>query len=175
MAQIVEEDEAEEEDEEEYSEEDTADEAEAEEEFNHPSTSTPYEPLTLENLHLHPTSHRDSNYDHDSDDEDENENAEQDSNDGTETGTQTSAGRTDDGLSTLFGEKSRKRRPNTRTAPATPEELTAIVSDRLAKTKKSGERKHHGGKPVTSGVLGRMKGSKMRSDARRNIKESQDF
>ena len=158
MAEIVEENEDEE-------EEHSDDEEEEEEEED----STPHDPLTLENLHLNPSLHLPSTSDSD------DESASSQSHSGTETGahpsTSSVAGRSEDGISTVFGQRSRRRPHVPRTTPNVEE----IVTDRLKRNLKSSEKKHHGKKPVTSGVLGRMKGSKMRSDSRRNIKESQDF
>lgn len=66
----------------------------------------------------------------------------------------------------------RRHRPSTRTLPPTAAEVGTIVTDKLARQKKSTERRHHGKKPGTSGVLGKQKGSKMKNDARRAIKET---
>lgn len=50
-----------------------------------------------------------------------------------------------------------------------------VVTERLARQKRSTERQHHGKKPVSANVLGKSKGSKLKSDARRHIKDSAQF
>ncbi|KAK4699811.1 RIO kinase 2, partial [Phenoliferia sp. Uapishka_3] len=69
----------------------------------------------------------------------------------------------------------RRHRPSTRAPPPTAADVGSIVTDRLARAKKSTERKHHGKKPVSANVLGKGKGSKMKSDSRRAIKDSTQF
>lgn len=69
----------------------------------------------------------------------------------------------------------RRHRPSTRVPPPSAADVGAIVTDRLARLKKTTERRHHGGKPQSANVLGKHKGSKMKSDARRAIKSDSQF
>lgn len=63
----------------------------------------------------------------------------------------------------------RRHRPSTkRTTP----DVSSIVQNKLAKSKSSTERKHHGKKAVTANILGRQKGSKKKQDKTREIKDA---
>lgn len=66
----------------------------------------------------------------------------------------------------------RRHRPS---AKRTTPDVSAIVTNKLARQKKSTERRHHGKKPASSNVLGRAKGSKAKQDKRRQIKEGGEF
>ncbi|SCV70258.1 BQ2448_1652 [Microbotryum intermedium] len=71
--------------------------------------------------------------------------------------------------------KHRQHRPSARRVPCEPPDVSAIVTSSLKKQKSSTERRHHGKKLVTANVLGRQRGSKMKQDSRRSIKESNFF
>lgn len=63
----------------------------------------------------------------------------------------------------------RRHRPSTkRTTP----DVSSIVQNKLAKSKTSTERKHHGKKAVTANILGRQKGSKKKQDKTREIRDA---
>lgn len=173
MAQIAEEGDAEEEGEdEEHSDADEDDEDTAGEEEDSQALS-PSAPLTLENLHLHPS----TQLPNDGDSDDDAVPGVDDDDEGTEgasvAGT-SETGRTDDDISTVAGQKSRRRKP-ARTPAPTAADVGSIVTERLARAKKSTERQHHGKKMASSSVLGKQKGSKMRMDTNRAIKESSEF
>lgn len=126
------------------------------------------EPMTLENLHLHSVAMGNTASGDENDDEDDD--ATSRASDSDEDDRSTTAD------STVSSTASHRRhRPSTRTPAPTSADVGAIVTERLARSKKSTEKKHHGKKPASSNVLGKQKGSKMRMDSRRNIKESQDF
>ena len=133
---------------------------------------TSEEPITLENLHLHssalgndlPKSDSSSSSSHD------DRTTTQDESDSDEDDTRST---TDSFASSTASH--RRHRPSTRTPAPSASEVGNIISDRLARSKKSTEKKHHGKKLASGSVLGKHKGSKMRMDARRNIKESQSF
>ena len=163
-------------DEEEHSDDDQ-DEEEVEEEeeveggdVEDSSTPSTEEPITLENLHLHssalgndpPSSSSGSSHD------DRTTRGEASSSDEDDRST------TADSLTSSTASH-RRHRPSHRTPAPSASEVGTIISDRLARSKKSTERKHHGKKLASGNVLGKQKGSKMRMDARRNIKESQSF
>lgn len=120
------------------------------------------EPLTLESLSLadqppHPPT---SDPEHDEDDEAE--------------AASHSDAESDGSLAPSMADtlSHRRHRPSARrTAP----DVSAIVTNRLAKTKASSERKHHGKKQATSNVLGRNKGSKAKQSQTRAIKDGGDF
>ncbi|SCZ87391.1 BZ3500_MvSof-1268-A1-R1_Chr2-2g04857 [Microbotryum saponariae] len=69
----------------------------------------------------------------------------------------------------------RQHRPSARRIPRETPDVSSIVTSSLKKQKSSTERRHHGKKPVTANVLGRQKGSKMKQDSRRGIKEASFF
>lgn len=161
-------------DEEEYSDDDQDEEEEEEEEeveggdVEDSSTPNTEEPITLENLHLHssalgndPSSSSGSSHD----DRTTRDEASSDEDDRSTTA---------DSLTSSTASH-RRHRPSHRTPAPSASEVGTIISDRLARSKKSTERKHHGKKLASGNVLGKQKGSKMRMDARRNIKESQSF
>ena len=122
--------------------------------------------ITLENLHLHsskfgndlPQSSSSSSSSHDD-----------------HTTTRDSSEEEDRSTTADSTASHRRHRPSTRTPQPNANEVGSIVSERIARSKKSTERKHHGKKLASGNVLGKQKGSKMRMDARRNIKESQSF
>lgn len=135
----------------------------ADESIPSPSTSTSIpttEPLTLENLTISSL-----NPPHSGSEEEEEEGEE-----GEESGSQSGSERSE--VETI---SHRRHRPSTRLPPPTASNVESIVTDKLARMKKSTERRHHGKKLVSSNVLGKQKGSKMKSDARRAIKDSTQF
>lgn len=153
-----------------FEEEEEVEEVEEEESTTIPNSSE--EPITLENLHLHSSalgkdpsssSSSSSHDDHTTTRDDENSSEEDDD-----------RSTTADSLTSSTASH-RRHRPSHRTPAPSASEVGTIVSDRLARSKKSTERKHHGKKLASGNVLGKQKGSKMRMDARRNIKESQSF
>ncbi|KAK4052655.1 Serine/threonine-protein kinase rio2 [Microbotryomycetes sp. JL201] len=62
-----------------------------------------------------------------------------------------------------------------RTTRRTAVDVTAVVTDKLRRTKLGNERKHHGKKPAASGMLGRHRGSKQKQDTRRSIRDADTF
>lgn len=117
--------------------------------------SIPTETLSLSNLDLSEI-HNDSNSNSEDDDDEED-------------------GSSDDDRESLTESVSHRRhRPSTRTAPPTAADVGAIVTEKLAKTKRRNE-KRHGGKSNSAGILGKQKGSKLKSDARRAIKDNAQF
>ncbi|KAI5477943.1 hypothetical protein MNV49_005733 [Pseudohyphozyma bogoriensis] len=116
------------------------------------------EPPSLDNLKLDAPAG--------SDEEDEDEDDSDD--DGSDT--EGEGGRTDDDLETLPDQPSRRKMRSTK-----KKDVESIVADKLARLKKSTEKRHHGKKAGTSGVLGRSKGSKQKSDSRRAVKDSQGW
>lgn len=147
---------------EEVEEEEEVSEETADESNPPPSTSTSIptlEPLTLENLTIPSLNPLHSGL------EDEEEGDEED-----ESGSQSGSEQSE--VETI---SHRRHRPSTRLPPPTASNVESIVTDKLARMKKSTERRHHGKKLVSSNVLGKQKGSKMKSDARRAIKDSTQF
>lgn len=78
-------------------------------------------------------------------------------------------------LETQSVAQSRRARRCGRPVEHTSPDVTAVVTERLRKSKISTERKHHGKKPAASALLGRQKGSKRKQDARRAIKDGDTF
>jgi hypothetical protein len=117
-------------------------------------------PPSLENLHLSPLSTTDP-----ADDDSNSSSNEQDSDSEDESDRDTIA----ESLA------HRRHRPSKRTAPPTAADVGAIVTEKLRRAKTSTERRHHGKKPVTANVLGRQRGSKMKQDSRRAIKDANTF
>ncbi|KAK4057549.1 Serine/threonine-protein kinase rio2 [Microbotryomycetes sp. JL221] len=62
-----------------------------------------------------------------------------------------------------------------RTTHRTQVDITAVVADKLKRSKIGNERKHHGKKPASAQLLGRQRGSKPKQDARRGIKDADIF
>lgn len=158
---------ADEEDEDGDSEEEVEGEGAETAETPEPTPATTAEPPSLESLSLadqppHPPT---SDPEHDQDPAAANDDDDSDSNSDAES-TGSLAPSMADTLS------HRRHRPSARrVAP----DVTAIVTNKLAKNKASSERKHHGKKQATSNVLGRNKGSKAKQSQTRAIKDGGDF
>lgn len=121
----------------------------------------PQPPLELESLSLSNLDLSEIHGDSNSDSEDDNDN-------------DSDAESYDDRESLADSISHRRHRPSTRVPPPSAAEVGTIVTERLARLKRNTERKH-GGRAQSANVLGKQKGSKMKNDTRRAIKDNAQF
>lgn len=126
----------------------------------------PQPPLELESLSLSNLDLSEIHGDSNSDSEDDNDNNNDNDNDSDES--------FDDRESLADSISHRRHRPSTRVPPPSAAEVGTIVTERLARLKRNTERKH-GGRAQSANVLGKQKGSKMKNDTRRAIKDNAQF
>ncbi|KAM0786738.1 hypothetical protein ACM66B_002176 [Microbotryomycetes sp. NB124-2] len=81
----------------------------------------------------------------------------------------------EDESETEVAQGSSKKAVSERSTRRSAVDVTAVVADKMRRTKIGNERKHHGKKPAASGMLGRQRGSKQKQDTRRSIRDADTF